>query len=76
MGWKLSIPYIQLQTDKGLPRYEGGDSFIDASGEELVLTQDGSYRVENEGSFRKFEKILLTADPDGVSAGACISPTA
>ena len=52
MGWKLSIPYIQLQTDKGLPRYEGGDSFIDASGEELVLTQDGTYRVENEGSFR------------------------
>lgn len=61
-GWSMTLPRIQRQTDKGLPRYAGGDTYIyqDAStAEELVPLADGSFRLKNEGAF-----IRATVDGD------------
>ncbi|GAB4172324.1 MAG: hypothetical protein Fur0032_11700 [Terrimicrobiaceae bacterium] len=60
LGWKLSSPWIQRQTDKGLPRYDGRDTYITESGEELVALADGSFRNENEGVFTRYQLL-----PDG-----------
>ncbi len=62
-GWSMPLPRIQLQTDKGLPRYENADAYIynDATtGEELVPIADGSFRLKNEGAF-----IRAIKDGDG-----------
>ena len=60
-GWRLVGPQaIERQTDKGFPHYrdrdhEGGarDVFV-FEGEELVQLSDGTYRLENDQSFRRF----------------------
>lgn len=57
IGWKLSLPYIQLQTDKGLPLYTNADKLLHSSGEELVPQTDGSYRFKIEGAFTRFRHI-------------------
>jgi YD repeat-containing protein len=57
MGWKLEVPRLQRQTDKGLPQYVGGDTIIDSTGEELVKLADGAYRSENEGKSVRFERL-------------------
>lgn len=63
MGWRLDLPGIQRQTDKGLPRYNDkpdGDRFITVGGDELVLVEmlEGGavriYREKNEMSFSKY----------------------
>ncbi len=66
IGWSCSgIPYLQRQSDKGLPTYDdkpaqpGGtfhskDTFVTADGEELVPLSDGSFRAENEAAFRRY----------------------
>ena len=62
-GWNLPLPRIQLQTDKGLPRYSGNDNYIyqDASiSEELVPLADGSFRLKNEGAFIRAVKDSLS----------------
>lgn len=60
LGWKLSVPYIQRQTDEGLPTYmdlgEEADRFIYNS-EKLVPLDDGTYRFENEGQFMRFRRL-------------------
>jgi RHS repeat-associated protein len=56
LGWKLSVPELQRQTDKGLPRYAAGDTVIYSNGEELVPVADGSYRCRNEAEFIRFER--------------------
>ncbi|HEY1084935.1 MAG TPA: toxin TcdB middle/N-terminal domain-containing protein, partial [Prosthecobacter sp.] len=56
MGWKLDVPFLQRQTDKGLPRYLTTDTIIDSAGEELVKLADGSFRSENEGKSVRYEK--------------------
>lgn len=72
LGWDISLPYLQRQTDKGLPLYVDrdqftGDSFfsktegefdtiIFSNGEELVAIEDGFYRCENENDFSKFSR--------------------
>lgn len=50
IGWGWEPLSIQRQTEKGLPRYADGDVFL-FLGEELVLLEDGSFRVENESGF-------------------------
>src|SRR4029078_11243055 len=50
IGWSLPIPTIQVQTEKGLPRYDGSDRFLYQGGE-LVPISDGVYRLKNEGAF-------------------------
>ncbi|QTA90622.1 toxin TcdB middle/N-terminal domain-containing protein [Desulfonema magnum] len=58
MGWRLNIPFLQRQTDKGLPLYQDDDTIIESNGEELVLTDAaGIYRCENESSFTRFQKM-------------------
>ena len=60
-GWSLTGPLaIERQTVKGFPRYrdtdgDGGirDVFV-FQGEELVPLGDGTYRIENDESFRRF----------------------
>lgn len=54
MGWKLDVPFVQRQTDKGLPSYGDTDRLIDWTGEELVRAMDGSRRARNESSFLKW----------------------
>jgi hypothetical protein len=55
MGWKLEVPKLQRQTDKGLPQYAVTDTIIDSTGEELVKLQDGAFRCENEGKSVRYE---------------------
>jgi len=59
-GWSMPLPRIQRQTDKGLPRYDGSDTYIYNDGgtsEELVPLADGSYRLKNEGAFIRATKV-------------------
>ena len=63
-GWRLNGPLaLERQTEKGFPRYRdtdrGGqipDVFV-FQGEELVPLSDGTYRLENDESFRRFTPI-------------------
>ncbi|OQX02778.1 MAG: hypothetical protein BWK80_57160 [Desulfobacteraceae bacterium IS3] len=58
MGWRLNIPFIQRQTDKGLPLYNDADTFIESGGEELVsVDSQGTYRCKNESSFIEYRKL-------------------
>ena len=36
IGWFIDLPYIQRQTDKGIPNYNDDDTFVESGGEELV----------------------------------------
>lgn len=54
MGWVLRVPYIQRQTDQGLPAYNMTDSFIYSSAEELIPIGNNKYRFENETTFQQF----------------------
>lgn len=61
MGWTLSVPHIQCQTDKGLPQYlTSGNAYIYSNGEELVPVSGGYYRGENEGDFIRFSRDMDT----------------
>jgi RHS repeat-associated protein len=55
-GWRLQLPHLQRQTDKGLPLYTDADTFVDWTGEELVRQADGSFRQENEFTFTRYER--------------------
>ena len=60
LGWNMEFMCIKRQTDKGLPEYNSGDTFI-FQGEELVSLTDGTWRCENERQFYRFRQI----DSDG-----------
>ncbi|WP_295400316.1 toxin TcdB middle/N-terminal domain-containing protein [uncultured Thiocystis sp.] len=76
-GWSLGGGplVIARQVEKGFPEYDASDTFV-FGGEELVPLPDGSFRVENEGEFRRFTPQLskpggaidhwLVEDPNGV----------
>jgi len=58
MGWSLSVPGISRKTSKGVPRYQGNDTFILSGAEDLVPTEKGDsnefyYRPRTEGLFAK-----------------------
>lgn len=55
LGWSLTIPSIQRQTDKGLPTYGSADRFITGEGEELTARADGSFRRKVETDFTRWE---------------------
>lgn len=57
LGWNLRVPFIQRQTDKGLPRYDATDRFITGDGEELTARADGSFRRKVETDFTKWENL-------------------
>ncbi len=50
IGWSLPVASLQLQTEKGLPRYVGSDTWL-LSGAELVKLSNGTWRLKNEGRF-------------------------
>ncbi|MCX7110799.1 MAG: FG-GAP-like repeat-containing protein [Proteobacteria bacterium] len=56
LGWRLNVPSIQRQTDKGLPAYTNSDTFIHSEAGELVPMADGSFRLKIEGAFMKFQR--------------------
>lgn len=57
LGWRLSVPYLQRQTDKGLPNYTNDDTYIHTDSGELVSLGNGSYRSKIEGSFMRFQQV-------------------
>jgi RHS repeat-associated protein len=57
LGWRLDIPALQRQTDKGLPQYSTNDTFVTFAGEELVALADGTFRAENESAFTRWENL-------------------
>ena len=73
-GWRLAGPLtIERQTEEGFPSYReadpdggAGDVFV-FGGEELVELSDGSYRLQNDESFRRFSRFVGTAG-DGVDS--------
>ena len=62
-GWRLEGPVaIERQTVKGFPRYRdsergGGRDVFVFEGEELVPLSNGTYRLENDESFRRFSPV-------------------
>jgi RHS repeat-associated protein len=59
MGWRLNIPSIQRQTDKGLPGYTVEDTFIHSGNGELVEVEAGRYRGKIEANF---DQAIRTGD--------------
>lgn len=57
IGWDLNLPFIQRQTEKGLPRYNAADVFIYSSSGDLVPIGNEGYRLKNEGSFIRFLRV-------------------
>lgn len=58
LGWNLRVPFLQRQTDKGLPSYDDTkDHFITGDGEELTARADGSFRRKVETDFTKWENL-------------------
>ena len=69
IGWKLNLPFIQRQTDKGLPGYDDSDRFIYSGQGELVPLENGFFRLKIETSFTRFQKTAdswLVWDRSGV----------
>src|SRR5262245_56796842 len=64
MGWQLKLPCVRRQTDKGLPRYDGSDLFIDENAEEMVALADSSFRQKIESAYIRYERT-----PDGAWIG-------
>jgi RHS repeat-associated protein len=58
-GWALALPAFQRKTDDGQPGFNDLDTFLDASGEDLILMADGTYRreMETDGQFALVERI-------------------
>lgn len=64
LGFGLSVPNIARKTSKGLPKYDGTDTFILSNADDLVpvdnRTQDSyevtTYRPRTEGLFAKIEQ--------------------
>ncbi|NEO34975.1 MAG: sugar-binding protein [Moorea sp. SIOASIH] len=64
LGFALAIPNISRKTSKGLPKYDGTDTFILSNADDLVpvgnRTQDNyeitSYQPRTEGLFAKIEQ--------------------
>jgi len=50
IGWSLGLSTIQVQTEKGLPRYDGTDRYL-LDGAELVPVGGEVYRLKIEGRF-------------------------
>ena len=60
IGWALSIPGVSRKTSRGIPKYQGDDTFILSGAEDLVpINTEGSvthYQPRTEGLFAKIER--------------------
>jgi len=63
LGWTLGLPSIQLQTEKGLPKYDGTDVLL-LQGAELVPVAQGVYRLKNESRFVRVRTSSLGFEVD------------
>ncbi len=78
LGWSLSVPHITRKTSKGIPRYEGSDTFILSGAEELTPCDAAlrqveigaltylvhAYRPRVEGLFARIERFVLIESGD------------
>ncbi len=62
LGWQLSIPGINRKTSKGIPRYQGNDTFLLSGAEDLVPVKKENnfvqYRPRTEGIFAIITRFL------------------
>lgn len=42
LGWQLNIPSVSRKTTKGIPRYQGEDTFLLSGAEDLIPVQEGA----------------------------------
>lgn len=60
VGWTLDVPFIQVSTKKGVPKYDGSDQYILNMGaqQELVSAngRDG-FKLKNEGGFIDIKRV-------------------
>ncbi|EHQ91153.1 SpvB/TcaC N-terminal domain-containing protein [Desulfosporosinus youngiae] len=69
LGWNLNIPSVSCKTSKGIPRYQGQDTFVLSGAEDLVLIKEETapgvkrryYRPRTEGLFAR---IIHTTSAD------------
>ncbi|MBE7385210.1 MAG: VCBS repeat-containing protein [Leptolyngbya sp. SIO1E4] len=58
-GWALSVPGVMRKTSKGIPRYQGSDTFVLSGAEDLVPVEEiegvTRYRPRTEGLFARIE---------------------
>ena len=60
VGWSLEVGAIERSTKRGVPTYDGSDTFTLQMGgvhSELVKIPDGTYRLKDEGLFLKVEDL-------------------
>jgi len=58
VGWSLELGSIQRSTKRGIPKYDGSDTFVlvqAGSTQELVNISGNEYRAKIEGAFMKIE---------------------
>ena len=55
LGWNLSVPGVDRKTAKGIPRYQGEDTFVLSGAEDLIPVSEGDgfiqYQPRTEGLF-------------------------
>lgn len=60
LGWQLGVAKIQRKTSQGVPRYQGGDTFVLAGAEDLVPVEEAAgvtrFRPRTEGAFARIER--------------------
>ena len=68
LGWRIDLPTLQRQTDKGLPGYTEADTLMHSTAGELVPMGDGQYRAKIEGVFLRVQQDgagFLVSTPNG-----------
>ncbi len=70
LGWRISVPCLQRQTDKGLPTYTDADTLIyTEGGQELVALDDGTLRFKIAGGFTRFRWLTSPPWTGGIKGG-------
>jgi RHS repeat-associated protein len=59
-GWSLGVPYVQRQTEKGIPRYVDADNSVDDDGDGTIDEVDERDRFLTEGA----EELVPLANGD------------
>ncbi|MFI7426464.1 SpvB/TcaC N-terminal domain-containing protein [Micromonospora sp. NPDC049836] len=62
LGWALSLPGVTRKTSRGVPRYQGEDTFLLSGAEDLVPVAGADpgrtrYRPRTEGLFARIEHV-------------------
>ncbi len=82
-GWNLAIPFVQRQSDEGIPTYGANigfartDRFISDSKEVLVPLANGDFFCENESGFVRYRQVgggWQAHAPDGTRLEFGVSP--